>query len=285
VQDRLEQRRFLQQHGLHQVRFLAVSGAADLREAANALGLPGVLKSRRAGYDGRGQARIFQCDDVDGAWSAVGVPAVLESFVDFALEISVVLARDLRGNIRFYPVAENTHRRHVLHTTRAPARIPDALRDEACEIAATVAGALQAVGIVAVEMFVTRAGQLLVNEIAPRTHNSGHFTLGACATSQFEQHIRAIGGLPLGDPALLRPAVMLNLLGDLWHQGPPDISTMLAHPGARVHLYGKREPRPGRKMGHVLVMDDDTDEALRFLESVHDRLAGVTDATQPAEAH
>ncbi len=261
VQDRCEQRRFLEAQEVPQPRNAAVSDAGSLRAAATMVGFPCVLKTRRWGYDGKGQARVGQVAELEEAWRALGqAPALVESFVDFEKEISVLLARDLDGNIRFYPIAENTHRRHILHTSRVPAGIPVELVALAEKLGARIASALGHVGMMAIELFVTREGALLVNEIAPRTHNSGHYTFGACATSQFEQHVRAICGLPLGDPSLLRPAVILNLLGDLWRDGPPSWHAVLSHPTARLHLYGKKRPAVGRKMGHVLILDEDGED-------------------------
>lgn len=281
VQDRLEQRRFLEAQGIPQVRYAPVSDATGLQAAAETVGFPAVLKTRRFGYDGKGQAKIDGPHDCAEAWAALrGAPAVIESFVDFEREVSVLLARDLEGNIRFYPIAENTHKRHILHMSRVPARIPAALGSRAEELGARIASALGHVGMMAVELFVTRDGGLLVNEIAPRTHNSGHYTFGACTTSQFEQHVRAICGLPLGDPALLCPAVMLNLLGDLWLCGSPEWGKVLAHPTARLHLYGKRRASPGRKMGHVLILDEDADRAYRLAERISAELeAGAAQGT------
>lgn len=262
VQDRLEQRRFLGALGVPQPRIAAVSDAPTLRAGAEEVGFPCILKARRSGYDGKGQARAAGQDALLEAWTALGCPgATLEPVIDFEMEIAVLLARDLRGAAQYFPVARNVHRRHVLETTTVPAKLPEALVAKAEAIAAQIAGGLEHVGVMAVEMFVTRDGELLVNEIAPRTHNSGHFTWGACATSQFEQHVRAICGLPLGDPSLLRPAVMINLLGDLWQGGEPPWASALAHPTARLHLYGKARASPGRKMGHVLVVDEDLTRA------------------------
>ena len=259
VQDRFEQRRFLERLGAPQPMHAVVSDAHSLRTAAAVVGFPCVLKTRRSGYDGKGQARVERLEELDDAWTAIGqCPALLEAFVPFDKEISVLLARDLSGSVRFYPIAENLHRRHVLHTTQVPSpTLTAAIETEAENLGARIASALGHVGMMAIELFVTREGSLIVNEIAPRTHNSGHYTFGACATSQFEQHIRAICGLPLGVPSLLRPAVMLNLFGDSWRDGPPDWGAVLSHPGARLHLYGKKRPTPGRKMGHILILDGD----------------------------
>jgi 5-(carboxyamino)imidazole ribonucleotide synthase len=180
----------------------------------------------------------------------------------------VILARALDGEIRVYPLAENVHRRHILHTTRAPAPMPEERRHRAEGLARTIATALDHVGVMAVEMFELADGTLLVNEIAPRTHNSGHYTYGGCATSQFEQHVRAVCGLPLGDARAFGGAVMVNLIGDLWKNGEPPWQHALALPEARLHLYGKLQPAPGRKMGHVLLLDDDTERALATAETL-----------------
>ncbi len=269
VQDRCEQRRFLEAQRVPQPRNAALSDAESLRAAATVVGFPCVLKTRRSGYDGKGQARVGCVEELEDAWRALGQPpALVESFVDFEKEISVLLAHDLDGNVRFYPIAENTHRRHILHTSRVPARIPVELVAQAEKLGAGIASALGHVGMMAIELFVTREGSLLVNEIAPRTHNSGHYTFGACATSQFEQHVRAICGLPLGDPSLLRPAVMLNLLGDLWWDGLPVWHAVLSHPTARLHLYGKKRPAAGRKMGHILILDEGDQDADEIAEAI-----------------
>ncbi len=269
IQDRAVQKRFLDGLGEPQARWAPVGSAAELAAAVAAVGLPAILKARRAGYDGKGQVRIELGGDPGAAWQKIGeVPAVLEALVPFAREISVVLARGVSGEIREYPLAENVHRRHVLHTTRAPAPMPADRHDHACELARRIAIALDHVGVMAVEMFELPGGELLVNEIAPRTHNSGHYTYGACATSQFEQHVRAVCGLPLGDARAFTGAVMVNLIGDLWAHGEPPWQHVLARPEARLHLYGKLTPAPGRKMGHVLLLGDDTERGLRTAEEL-----------------
>jgi len=279
VQDRLEQRRFLEAHGLPQPRYASVSCASDLAVAARTVGFPAVLKTRREGYDGKGQARVSSLAELSTAWDALDQrPSTLEAFVEFDKEISAILARGVDGEIGFYPVAENRHRRHILHTSHAPAAISPAVDSQARELGARVASELGHVGMLAVELFLTDQDEILVNEIAPRTHNSGHYTFGACATSQFEQHVRAICGLPLGDTSILRPAVMLNLLGDLWADGEPALGELLEVPGARLHLYGKRRASPGRKMGHVVVIDDEIDRAGAIAESIVSRF----EATRPA---
>jgi len=274
IQDRLVQKQFLDRIGLPQATWAPVDDVATLHAALARVGRPAILKVRRAGYDGKGQVRI----DRDGEALAQlarlrGELAVAEEVVGFSREISVILARGLGGEIQIYPLAENVHRRHILHTTRAPAPMPEARRKRAEDMAVSVAEALGHVGVMAVEMFELADGRLLVNEIAPRTHNSGHYTYGACATSQFEQHIRAVCGVPLGSPRSLTGAVMVNLIGDLWSKGPPAWNAVLAHPEARLHLYGKDAPAPGRKMGHVVLLDDDTDRALATAEAVIATLA------------
>jgi len=266
IQDRLVQKQFLDRIGLPQAAWAPVD---DVHAALAKVGRPAILKVRRAGYDGKGQVRIAPGDDPLALLGKLrGEPAVAEEVVAFTREISVILARGLDGQIQIYPVAENVHRHHILHTTRSPAAMPEARRRQAEAMAVSVAEALGHVGVMAVEMFELADGRLLVNEIAPRTHNSGHYTYGACATSQFEQHIRAVCGVPLGDPRPLTGAVMVNLIGDLWGQGPPAWGEVLVLPEARLHLYGKDAPAPGRKMGHVLLLDDDTDRALVTAESL-----------------
>jgi len=269
IQDRLTQRRFLAALGLPQARFASLSGPEDFCEAVRTVGVPSVLKTRRDGYDGRGQVRIAEAARVVGAWEALGRrPAVLEEFIDFEKEISVLLARTLEGEVRFFPIAENVHRAHVLHLTRVPAAIPPAAAAEAERIGAAIAAALQHVGVMTVELFLMRDGSLRVNEVALRVHNSGHYSFGACATSQFEQHVRAVCGLPLGDTSLLTPAVMLNLFGDLWTDGTPDWRAVLSRPRASLHLYGKRDAAPGRKMGHVLVVADSVEAASDLADGI-----------------
>ncbi len=284
IQDRLVQKQFLDRIGMPQAAWAQVDGPGDLDAALAKVGRPAILKVRRAGYDGKGQMRIDPDGDArallarlrpkapantEGFTPTTGnEPCVIEEVISFVREISVVMARSLDGQTAIYPIAENVHRRHILHTTRAPAPITPALAAKATKIACDVAQALGHVGVIAVEMFELADGRLLVNEIAPRTHNSGHYTYGACSTSQFEQHVRAICGLPLGDPRALSGAVMVNLVGDLWAAGPPAWEHVLSRPEARLHLYGKDAPAPGRKMGHVVLLDDDTERALATAEAL-----------------
>ena len=269
IQDRQTQKQFLDRLGVPQADWAPVTSELDLRASLERFGGQGIIKHRRSGYDGKGQMRADKLSDASAVWSWLrGTDAVIESIVPFVREISAVIARSVLGEIRSYPIAENVHRRHILHTTRAPAQISTEGARQVADIALTIAEALGHVGVLAVEMFELADGSLLVNEIAPRTHNSGHYTWGACATSQFEQHVRAVCGLRLAHPRPLTGAVMMNLLGDLWAKGQPPWRVVLDRPDAHLHLYGKAAPAPGRKMGHVLLLDDDTERALETAEQL-----------------
>jgi 5-(carboxyamino)imidazole ribonucleotide synthase len=248
AQDRLKEKDFLAGIGVPTTRYQEIARPESLERAVRDLGRPSILKSARFGYDGKGQVRIEADTDLDQAWRRMGGEiGILEAFVDFAIEASVVVARGVEGQMAAYPPVENQHRNHILDTTIAPARVSSAVAMRAEAIARHIAEELKLVGLLAVEMFVTPQGEVLVNELAPRPHNSGHWTLDACVTSQFEQFIRAVAGLPLGSPNAHSNAVMKNLLGDEVERW----AEILAEPGAKLHLYGKREARPGRKMGHV----------------------------------
>ncbi len=273
VQDRLVQRQFLQDHHLPQTLFASITDRAELVHAAQHIEFPAILKTRRSGYDGKGQARVANEKHLNEAWKELNeVPSVLETIVPFKIELSVVLARSLHGDIQIYTLAENVHRENILHTTRVPAQVADTVRSRAEELAVCLAEALDYCGIMAVELFLLEDDVLLINEVAPRPHNSGHFTFGACVTSQFEQHLRAICGLPLGIPSLLHPVTMVNLLGDLWQKGPPQWERLLAYPQARLHLYGKGQAGPGRKMGHFLFFEEDSDHARSQVEIIIEEL-------------
>ena len=246
-QDRAIEKTFLANNGIATAPWAPVVTATDLEPAA-AIGFPAILKTARFGYDGKGQVRVDAAGDLAAAWADIGeAPAVLEGFVDFEREISVIVARGPGGDTRSYVPVDNVHRDHILFTTTAPSTINGDIAGAAQNIADRIAGALDLVGLLAVEMFVTRDGGILVNEIAPRPHNSGHWTMDACAVSQFEQFIRAVAGLPLGDPDRHSDAVMTNLIGDEADQW----LELMKEGGACLHLYGKAESRPGRKMGHV----------------------------------
>jgi 5-(carboxyamino)imidazole ribonucleotide synthase len=248
TQQRLREKNFLSSINVPVTRYLEVAHKEALPQAVQALGRPCVLKSASFGYDGKGQVRIDPETDLGPVWQTMGGDlAILESFVDFHREISVVIARGCDGAMAMFVPVENQHRNHILDTTIAPARIAPAVAVKAEAIARHIAQETKLVGLLAVEMFVTRDGDVLVNELAPRPHNSGHWTIDACNTSQFEQFVRAVCGLPLGSPERHSDAVMKNLIGDEvrdWRQ-------ILTEPGAKLHLYGKAETRPGRKMGHV----------------------------------
>lgn len=255
TQQRLREKQFLHSAGLPVAPFAAVHSEEELQKAAAQLGTPAILKTVAFGYDGKGQIRIDAPDQALPAWNAIGrQAAILESFVDFACELSVVAARGMDGAFAHWGVIENVHHNHILDLSVAPAQIDPRLACEAVELARAVLEKLDVVGVLCVELFLDRRGRLLINELAPRPHNSGHLTIEASITSQFEQQARAICGLPLGATDLLRPAAMANLLGDLWRNGEPDWSAALAIPGVKLHLYGKKEPRAGRKMGHVTAL-------------------------------
>ena len=279
AQDRRREKGFLAEHGFAIGPWAGIDGAADLGPALAKVGLPALLKTARFGYDGKGQARIDSPEQLQPAfdhWKAV--PCVLERRLALEREISVVLARSAEGAVAAFPVAENHHASGILDISIAPARVPASLALEATAIASRLATELDYVGVLAVEMFVV-GGRLLVNEIAPRPHNSGHYTIDACRTSQFEQQARVLCGLPLGDPSQHTPAVMVNLLGDLWGERQPDWEAVLKHPGAHLHLYGKRDARPGRKMGHVTVCDDSLQRALEIALQIR-RSLGIGSPTE-----
>jgi 5-(carboxyamino)imidazole ribonucleotide synthase len=262
AQDRRREKGFFAEHGLPVGRFAIVESPADIGPALEQVRLPALLKTARLGYDGKGQARIDEPARVAATFDQwKRVPCVLEELLPLEREVSVVLARAADGAIAVFPLAENRHSRGILDVTIAPARVPEALAAEATALATRLARELEYVGVLAVEMFVV-GGKLLLNEMAPRPHNSGHYTIDACRTSQFEQQVRVLCGLPLGDPSQHTPAVMVNLLGDIWSGGEPRWEAVLRHPGAHLHLYGKREARPGRKMGHVTVCETAPGRAL-----------------------
>jgi 5-(carboxyamino)imidazole ribonucleotide synthase len=222
------------------------------------------LKTAAFGYDGKGQFKIDSLESVPEAWAAVHhEESVLEAFIDLECEISVVAARGDDGQFVHYGAIENQHSRHILDLSVAPARVPPEISNRAVEMARTVLDQLGVVGVLCVEFFVTRDGRLLINELAPRPHNSGHLTVDACVTSQFEQQLRAVCGLPLGSSAMHRPAAMANLLGDIWTNGEPNWPAACAFPDVKLHLYGKLEARPGRKMGHLTALNHAADEAYR----------------------
>ena len=276
AQDRIAEKRFIESCGVPVAPYRAIRRPADLEDIDASL-LPGILKVARLGYDGKGQARVASLPEAKaalqafsraagsgaarlqaGGEAAVFVPCVLEKQLDLAMEISVIVARTQDGRRATFPISQNVHRDGILAVSTVPAPIDEALAADARAAASALAEHLQYVGVLCVEFFVLADGRLLINEMAPRPHNSGHHSIEAAVTSQFEQQARVMAGLPLGDTRLLTPAVMLNILGDAWFTSgtrqEPDWAAVLAHPGAKLHLYGKQEPRPGRKMGHVTVL-------------------------------
>jgi 5-(carboxyamino)imidazole ribonucleotide synthase len=265
AQQRAREKSFLGDRGLPVTPFAIVEGEDDLPAALRAVGVPAVLKTARFGYDGKGQALVREPGDAPAAWRAVGGgTCVLERFIAFEREVSVVAARGEDGAFAHFGVVENRHARHVLDVTIAPAPVPAPVAGQAVALTRAAMDALEVVGVLCVEFFLVADGTLLVNEIAPRPHNSGHFTVDACLTSQFEQQVRATCGLPLGSTRQHAPAVMVNLLGDLWEGGEPDWAAACALPDVKLHLYGKAEARPGRKMGHLTALAATTEEALRL---------------------
>lgn len=262
TQNRLREKTFLEKNGFPVTRFRSVRSLDELRMALAELGLPAVLKTAGYGYDGKGQSKIESVADIERAWQAVGEQqAILEAFVEFEREVSVVAARGQDGSFAHYGVIENEHRRHVLDVSVAPASVSEKIAREAIEIARDILETLGVVGVMCVEFFLTRDERLLVNELAPRPHNSGHFTFDACLTSQFEQQLRAVCLLPLGSTEQLRPAAMANILGDLWEEGEPRWAAACAFPNVKLHLYGKLEARRGRKMGHLTALAADVETA------------------------
>ncbi len=264
TQHRLREKTFLRDHGFPVTPFRPVGSLSELERAVLELGLPAVLKTAAFGDDGKGQQVLRTTADLAPAMAALqGAPAILEAMVDFTLELSVVGARTVAGDFAAFPVFQNAHARHILDVTTVPADVPGAVQAAARDLAHGILRSLDVVGLLTVELFLTRDGRLLVNELAPRTHNSGHVTLDACVTSQFEQQVRAICGLPLGDTRLRSPAAMANLLGDVWAAagGSPRWEAALSFPDVHLHLYGKTDPRPGRKMGHLTALAGSAAEA------------------------
>ncbi len=273
TQHRLREKTFLSSNGFPVAPFMAVRSIEDLRAAIARIGCPSILKTAGFGYDGKGQTRIASPTDAPAAWeSCGGGEMILEAFIDFQREVSVVAARGADGAIAHWGVVENAHRNHILDLTIAPARIPAGAAKEAIDIATALMEKLDVIGVMCVEFFLDRNGRLLVNELAPRPHNSGHFSFDASLTSQFEQQLRAVCGLPLGSTELLRPAAMVNLLGDLWSDGEPNWSAACAIPNVKLHLYGKTSARPGRKMGHLTALADSTDQAAATALAARDAL-------------
>ena len=272
-QHRLREKEFLKHSGLPLAEFAPVTSETELVSAARTIGLPAVLKTAAFGYDGKGQKVLRPESNLASAWlDFKEQPAVLEAWVPFEKEISVIVARGLHGEICTYPVCENIHTNHILDVTLAPAPLPDRIAQEAALLAVEAAQSLDLVGVMAVEMFLLHDGRILINELAPRPHNSGHFSFNASITSQFEQQLRAVCGLPLGSSASLRPAAMANLLGDLWTHGEPDWAAAAGMPDVKIHLYGKATPKPGRKMGHLVAFGPTSEAAAELVRKARAKL-------------
>ena len=272
AQNRVREKTFLREAGFPVTPFTVIESVDDAHQAEPKLA-PGVLKTAAWGYDGKGQAKIESIESLVSTWeSDFRQPCVLEQLVDFTLELSIVAARGADGQVLCYGPMENIHTNHILDITLCPGRVPEEVTREAVQIATAIMEALDVVGVLCVEMFLTSDGRVLVNELAPRPHNSGHLTIDAHQTCQFEQQVRAVCGLPLGSAALLRPAAMANLLGDLWEPSEPDWADMFADPHVKLHLYGKQTPKPGRKMGHVTALAETIDQAQQRVVEARNRL-------------
>lgn len=273
TQHRLREKTFLSRAGLPVTPFRRVASFAELESAADELGLPAILKTADFGYDGKGQFRIWSRNELAAAWNGVGErEAVLEALIRFELELSVVAARSWRGEFVHYGAVENHHVDGILDVTVAPGRVSPRAAANAVEITRAVLEKLGVVGVLCVEFFLKADGSLLINELAPRPHNSGHFSFDACITSQFEQQLRTVCALPPGDCGQTIPAAMANLLGDLWAEGEPQWAAAAAMPNVKLHLYGKLEPRPGRKMGHLTALAPSAELALHDVLEARRRL-------------
>jgi 5-(carboxyamino)imidazole ribonucleotide synthase len=283
TQHRLREKSFLADKDIPVPPFRAVHDAAQLELAVKEVGTPAVLKSARSGYDGKGQWKIGSLEQARAAFAEAAATGynsemIYEAFVDFQIELSVVLCRDAHGNSTHWGAVENQHANHILDLSISPARVPTETAAEAVRLARRIADEMELVGTMCVEMFLTRAGKLLVNELAPRPHNSGHLTIEAAVTSQYEQAVRAICGLPLGSTRMVGAAAMANVLGELWVDGEPDWTRALARPDLKLHLYGKREARPGRKMGHFTAVASDVESAIKLVTEAR---AALTRPTEP----
>lgn len=276
VQNRINEKTFLEKFQLPCSPFAVVSQRHELDQAIREVGLPCVLKSSAGGYDGKGQFVLRDLAELDQAWQAIGdQPATLEAWVELAQEVSVLVARDVFGALATFGPIENVHSNHILDWSVSPARIDPLLSARASQISQQVAEHLNLVGLICIEFFVTRSGQVLVNEIAPRPHNSGHLTIEAAVTCQFEQQLRTVCGLPVGSFEQLRPAAMTNLLGDVWQSGTPRWDQVAAVPASFLHLYDKSPPKPGRKMGHITSLGDSSETALSRAISARQKLNPV----------
>ncbi|MEM1222811.1 MAG: 5-(carboxyamino)imidazole ribonucleotide synthase [Verrucomicrobiota bacterium] len=277
-QHRQREKDFLEANKLPCAPFKYADSPDSLKTAVKAIGFPCVIKTAAFGYDGKGQIRLNSETEADyeAIWEDFRLASrvVVEKWIHHAGEFSVVCARNAAGELNTFPVAENIHINHILHASIVPARMSQEVKEHAKSLAREVAKLLDVVGLIAVEFFLDDQGSLIINEMAPRPHNSGHFSIDGCVTSQFDQHLRAVCGLPFGSTELLRPTVMVNLLGEVWKDGPPDWSQLLADPNVKLHLYDKGEPKPGRKMGHFNLLGDKVEETLATAESYFAHLTG-----------
>jgi 5-(carboxyamino)imidazole ribonucleotide synthase len=278
TQNRLREKNFLSNNGFPTTRFAAVAGNDEINPATETIGFPAIMKTASSGYDGKGQAKVATLDDALRAFcSCGGQDMIVEGFVDFELEFSVVVARGVDGQFAHWGAIQNRHRHHILDVSFAPARMPESVANRAVEVARALAAKLDLVGVLCIEFFLTRNGEILVNELAPRPHNSGHLTINASRTSQFEQQLRAVCGLPLGSTEFVAAAAMANLLGDLWQAGEPNWPAVCALPDVKLHLYGKVEPRPGRKMGHLTALAATPDVAAQTVVLAREKLQPIGD--------
>ena len=274
AQDRIREKTFVLDHGLATAAFAAIYEDADIVTAIETLNAPLLMKTASLGYDGKGQIQVNTLAEARTAFEQLGNTAcVLEEMIDLEREISVILARSINGQTAVYPVGENRHVSGILDTTIVPAALDASLGEKAIDMATRLADSINYCGILAVEFFCTRQGELLINELATRPHNSGHYTVDACATSQFEQQVRMMCGLPPGDTQLLSPVVMTNLLGNIWKDSEPDWQQVLNESQAHLHLYGKKEARPGRKMGHINCLAMDIEQALATTTQIRTALS------------
>lgn len=274
TQDRLCEKTWLDEHDFSTVAFYTIQGDTELETAMQDLEQAGILKVARPRFPGQGQHMVESLDEAINAFQAMGEQAcILEERIFVEKRLSVILARAVNGDTETYPVIENIYRKGLLETSIAPAAIDGDVEEKALEIACELAAELEYCGVLAVDFFLTTDGELLINTIAPRPHNSGHLTVDACVTSQFEQQVRTLCGLPPGDAQLLSPVVMVNLMGDLWDKAEPHWDVIFKEPQALLHLYGKRKARAGRKMGHINFLAEDTDRALELAEDVRNTLA------------
>lgn len=277
AQDRSVEKAFIRECGLLTAPYGVITTSSEIATAVEEIAFPCILKTARFGYDGKGQANVNNIEEVRTAYAEMNsVACVLEQRVDLDLEISVVLARNSKGESQCFPAAENIHVNGILHKSMVPARVDDSISKAAQAAAIRIADKLDYIGVLAIEFFVTKQGELLVNEMAPRTHNSGHYTLDACITSQFEQQVRMICDLPFGDTSLLRPVVMVNILGDLWGKDPdngrPQWEALLSSPSSKLHQYGKNQARAGRKMAHFCTLAETVQQASSEADSIFENL-------------